>query len=83
MRTKPPKTQVTVRISAEIVAYIDELVERGEIESRASYLDRAAERQRRWERNMTDLAILSRATDDGDDLDKLAHWSAQQIVDLQ
>lgn len=83
MRTKSvPKTQVTVRISADHVAYIDQLVNEGRVESRAAYLDLAAERQRRWELGLRDLAILSQPTDEKDDLDGLAEWAARTPLDI-
>lgn len=82
MKMRSQKAQVTVRISAETVAYIDDLVARGLIESRAAYLDAAAERQRRWDLGLRDLAILSQPQEEKDDLDGLAQWAAKVPLGL-
>jgi Arc/MetJ-type ribon-helix-helix transcriptional regulator len=83
MRTKSvAKTQVTVRISADHVAYIDQLVSEGRVESRAAFLDQAAERQRRWGLGLRDLAILSHSTGEKDDLDGVAEWAARTPLDI-
>ncbi len=83
MQLRPdPKTQVTVRISAEAVAFIDELVASGEVTSRAAFLDQAAERQRRHILGLRDLEILAAiGDDDPDDLNGLARWNQAQPRD--
>lgn len=76
--------QITVRLPDVEVVHMDTLVERGEIASRAAYVAKALERQRRREANERDLALLLATKDDPDpdDLDGLARWSSRQPLDL-
>lgn len=67
------KTQVTVRIGADVVAHIDQMVESGKAASRAAYLDRAARRQRQLELAEQDAAILAKSEPDPDEL-SLLEW---------
>jgi Arc/MetJ-type ribon-helix-helix transcriptional regulator len=76
-----PKEQVTVRLSAALVHYMDELVAAGVFTSRAAFLDQAAERQRRYHLALGDLDILVK-DQEKDDLDELAQWGAHRPLDL-
>ncbi len=72
------KTQVTVRISADLVAHIDHLVETGQASSRAAYLDHAARRQRQLEVAERDAAILLNSKPDDDEI-SLTRWFATRV----
>ena len=76
-----PKEQVTVRLSAALVAYMDELVAEGVFPSRAAFLDQAAERERRYHLALRDLDILGN-DQEKDDLHELAQWGAHRPLDL-
>ncbi|WP_019876876.1 hypothetical protein [Sporichthya polymorpha] len=88
MLTKPgAKTQVTIRVSAELVAFVDDLVANGDVASRAAYFDRAGERERRHWLALNDLRILEQDRLEQDradtgDLGDLAAWAAKQATDL-
>lgn len=78
-----PKTQVTVRLSAETVRHIDEQVDNGLVLSRAAYLDQAAEWQRRREAADRDAAILAGLAGEAyPDLDGLAEHVAGTPLEL-
>lgn len=68
-------TQIAVRLSDDIVAFIDELVSRGEGSSRAAVVSRALERERRRNIAERDADILARDAPDAD-LDQLAEFAA-------
>lgn len=51
--------QMTVRLSDESAAYIDELVSRGQVASRAAALDKLVRRQRRREAAERDARIYA------------------------
>lgn len=73
-----PKVQVTVRLPAAVVRRMDELVAEGVVASRAAFLERAAELDRRREQAQREAVILlaheGRAEDD---LAGLARWAQQ------
>jgi Arc/MetJ-type ribon-helix-helix transcriptional regulator len=68
-------TQIAVRLSDDMVAFIDDLVRRGDAGSRAAVVSRALERERRRKVAERDAAILSRHEPDPD-LDGLAEFAA-------
>jgi Arc/MetJ-type ribon-helix-helix transcriptional regulator len=68
-------TQIAVRLSDDMVAFIDELVSRGEGSSRAAVVSRALERERRRKIAERDAAILAGEAPDAD-LDRLAEFAA-------
>lgn len=80
------KTQVTVRLSTANVQHIDEQVNAGRAASRAAYLDKLADMERRRTLALQDAALyMALASDpdpDPDDWTGLAAWGARQLVDL-
>jgi Arc/MetJ-type ribon-helix-helix transcriptional regulator len=76
-----PKEQVTVRLRADLVAFMDQSVEDGVFATRAAFLNQAAERQRRYQLALHDIAILS-SDHDKDDLHEIALWNARRPLDL-
>lgn len=71
--------QITVRVSDELVAAVDALVQSGEARSRASVVERALERELRRRLAERDVAILT-STTEVDDFGDLAAWAATQRV---
>jgi Arc/MetJ-type ribon-helix-helix transcriptional regulator len=71
-------TQIAIRLSDDMVAFIDDLVRRGDGSSRAAVVSRALERERRRKIAERDVAILRRDESgaDIDDLDDLAEFAA-------
>jgi Arc/MetJ-type ribon-helix-helix transcriptional regulator len=70
-------TQIAIRLSDDMVAFIDDLVRRGDAGSRAAVVSRALERERRRKVAERDATILSRQEPDPDpDLDGLAEFAA-------
>jgi Arc/MetJ-type ribon-helix-helix transcriptional regulator len=67
--------QIAIRLPDDMVAFIDELVRRGDAGSRAAVVSRALERERRRKVAERDAAILSRQQPDLD-LDQLAEFAA-------
>jgi Arc/MetJ-type ribon-helix-helix transcriptional regulator len=72
-------TQIAVRLSDELVAYLDELVRSGVTPSRAAAVARALERERRRQIAERDAAILARSADA--DMDSLARHAAATPMD--
>ena len=68
-------TQIAIRLSDDMVAFIDDLVRSGDAGSRAAVVTRALERERRRKVAERDAAILSRQEPDPD-LDGLAEFAA-------
>jgi len=67
--------QIAIRLSDDMVAFIDDLVRSGDASSRAAVVSRALERERRRKVAERDAAILSRQQPDPD-LDGLAEFAA-------
>jgi Arc/MetJ-type ribon-helix-helix transcriptional regulator len=75
-------TQIAVRLSDDMVAFIDDLVRRGDAGSRAAVVSRALERERRRKIAERDAAILTRDKQDPD-MQALAEFAATvQLADL-
>ena len=70
--------QITVRLSDEIVAYLDRLVGEGAAPSRAAVVASAMEREMRRRAAERDAERLGAAADD--DLDSLVEWTAGRFV---
>jgi Arc/MetJ-type ribon-helix-helix transcriptional regulator len=72
-----------VRVPNEIVAFIDELVARGEATDRAQVVSRALERERRRRDAERDAASYAadQAAEDPDELDALAGYIARTALD--
>jgi Arc/MetJ-type ribon-helix-helix transcriptional regulator len=68
-------TQIAIRLSDEMVAFIDDLVSRGDAASRAAVVSRALERERRRKIAERDAAILAGQPPDAD-MDALAVFAA-------
>jgi Arc/MetJ-type ribon-helix-helix transcriptional regulator len=77
-------TQISVRLSEEIVEVLDELVADGTYRSRATAVERALFHELRRALALRDLEILERTKDepDLDDLAGLARWGSDQPVDV-
>ncbi len=68
-------TQIAVRLSDDLVAFVDDLVSRGEGSSRTAVVTRALERERRRKIAERDADILATVASDAD-LDELAEFAA-------
>ena len=73
-------TQIAVRLPDDLVAFIDDLVTRGDAASRAAVVSRALERERRRKVAERDAVILACAGTDTD-LDRLAEFAAATSMD--
>lgn len=73
--------QIAVRLSDELVAFVDEMVDSGTARSRAAVVTRALERERRRRLAQRDAEILARTGPD-DDLDSLAEWASRNFPAL-
>ncbi|AKU17904.1 ribbon-helix-helix domain-containing protein [Luteipulveratus mongoliensis] len=54
-------TQIAVRLPDDQVAFIDEMVQRGDASSRADVVKRALDRERRRQQTLRDVEILRAA----------------------
>jgi Arc/MetJ-type ribon-helix-helix transcriptional regulator len=72
--------QIAVRLPDDLVAYIDEQVADGSAESRAAFVTRALERERRRLAAERDARIY--AAQPGSDLDDLASWTRARPLDI-
>ncbi|MPY79869.1 MAG: antitoxin [Actinophytocola sp.] len=72
--------QIALRLSNDLVAYIDEVVAEGRASSRAALVAEALDRDRRQRRSERDAAILAAAGADKD-LDELAEYAATVPMD--
>lgn len=72
--------QVALRLSNDLVAYIDEAVAEGRVTSRAALVADALDRDRRRQRAERDAEILAAAGTDRD-LDDLADYAATVPMD--
>jgi len=72
--------QIAVRLPDELVEFIDKLVQRGSASSRAAYVTRALERERRRDTAAQDAAILAAAGTDPD-FDSLAEHAVRTPLD--
>ena len=92
-RTNPPRLgcipswyrfgisrQIAVRLPDDLVAFVDDLVSRGDATSRAAVVSRALERERRRKVAERDAVILASAGTDTD-LDRLAEFAAATSID--
>ena len=72
--------QIAVRLPDEVVDFIDREVDKRHVESRASFVLKALERERRRLIAARDAAILAKLTTVDDDFDALAaHASAFEL----
>jgi Arc/MetJ-type ribon-helix-helix transcriptional regulator len=75
-------TQIAVRLPDNLVAYVDELVRRGDAPSRAAVVARALRRERRQAAAARDAAILARTEPDSDPDQLSRHVAAVPMDDL-
>lgn len=73
--------QIALRLSDDLVEFVDDLVAQGKARSRAAVVGRALERERRRAVAARDVAILSQSGDDPD-MDRLAGYAAGMPFDL-
>ena len=73
-------TQIAVRLPDDLVAFVDDLVSRGDAASRAAVVSGALERERRAKVAEPDAVILASAGTDTD-LDRLAEFAAATSMD--
>lgn len=79
-RYRPPVSrQIAVRLSEELVEFIDRLVADGCASSRAAVVSQALQRERRRELAARDAAVLATATED--DWDALAEHAVRTPLD--
>jgi len=71
-------TQIAVRLSDEVVAFLDGAVADGRVPSRAALVTSALEREMRRLAAERDVEILQREGA-ADDLDDLVAWTARHI----
>ena len=75
--------QIAVRLSDDIVAFVDEQVSSGAAPSRAAVVARALERDRRREAADHDARVYAHTVaTKPSDLDDLATWAAPQSIDI-
>lgn len=75
--------QIAVRLPEESVAFIDEQVQAGNAASRADFVQRALERERRRLLAARDAELLAAQQADNDGLDALAAYAAELDTGLQ
>lgn len=75
-------TQIAVRLPEDMVAFIDDLVRRGEAASRAAAVSRALDRERRRLIAERDAQILAGTADDKDMDDLAAYAASTPLADL-
>jgi len=73
-------TQIAIRLPDDLVAFVDDLVRRGDATSRAVVVTRALGRERRRTVAERDAVILARAGADPD-FDSLAQYAADITMD--
>lgn len=73
--------QIAVRLTNELVEFVDTLVNSGEATSRAAVVTRALIREQRRVSAIRDAAILATKTTK-DDFDNLAAYAANQVINL-
>ena len=74
-------TQIAVRLPDELVLYIDDLVGRRIVKSRAEFVAKAIARERRHRSALADVEVLKRAGNDSD-LDAVAAYQAAHPLEL-
>lgn len=74
--------QIAVRLPDEVVDFIDREVDQRHVESRASFVLKALERERRRLIAARDAAILARRTTADDDFDALAAHASTFELDI-
>jgi len=72
--------QIAVRLSDDLVAFVDEIVESGRERSRAAVVSRALEREQRRMVAARDTAILA-ATGPDPELEDLASYAAELTIE--
>lgn len=72
-------TQIAVRLPDEIVTFIDAEIAEAKAKSRAEFVLRALERERRRTLALRDAMILNKTKNTPDDLDSLVTWTTQNI----
>jgi Arc/MetJ-type ribon-helix-helix transcriptional regulator len=73
--------QIAVRLSDDIVAFVDEQVSSGAAPSRAAVVARALEHERRRAAAERDAAIYATLSEP-DDMDELAVWATTRPMDI-
>lgn len=74
--------QIAIRIPDDLLAFIDDLVDRGSTSSRASFAREAMERERRRVLAEADIAILRTSTPN-DDLDTITRAVSGTSLDIR
>jgi Arc/MetJ-type ribon-helix-helix transcriptional regulator len=73
--------QIVIRIPDDLLAFVDDLVDRGSISSRASFAREAMERERRRLLAEADIVILRTSTPN-DDLDTITRAVSGTSLDI-
>ncbi|MGU3502510.1 YlcI/YnfO family protein [Mycobacterium sp. C31M] len=74
--------QIAVRLPEEVVDFIDREVDQRHVESRAAFVLKALERERRRLIAARDAAILAKSTPEDDDFNALADHVSSLELDI-
>ena len=75
-------TQIAVRLSDELVRFVDEQVRSGNASSRADVVQRALERERRRQSAERDAAIYAAEAADDDEFAGMRARAARRTLDI-
>lgn len=75
--------QIAVRLPDEVVEFIDQQVRDHDVPSRAAFVQKALERERRRLIAARDAAVLSQLSGDSDGFDGLAAYAAELDTGLE
>jgi Arc/MetJ-type ribon-helix-helix transcriptional regulator len=75
--------QIAVRLPDEVVEFIDQQVRDHDVPSRAAFVQKALERERRRLIAAQDAAVLSQVPGDPDGFDSLAAYAAELDTGLE
>jgi Arc/MetJ-type ribon-helix-helix transcriptional regulator len=73
---------IVVRLSAEVVNLLDELVDSGPARTRASVIGRALLREWRYQRMLQEVEILNLDVGSDTDLNSLARFSRNVVLNV-
>jgi Arc/MetJ-type ribon-helix-helix transcriptional regulator len=74
-------TQIAVRLPDELVDFVDSMVRRGVVTSRAAFIARLLEREHRRQQALEDLEIIKRVGPDPE-LNAVAQWQAENFPEI-
>jgi Arc/MetJ-type ribon-helix-helix transcriptional regulator len=74
-------TQIAIRLPDELVEFVDSMVRRGVVTSRAAFIARLLEREHRREQALEDVEIIKRVGPDPE-LNAIAKWQAENFPEI-